>query len=161
MTKNHFIVKDHAVSKRKHAAPTLTTEVNNTNNIAEAESAILSFLDITINEMNYHFNSAADIIKYNEAENAIIYFENEDSTRFGWLNFKNQVPDKAETIEFFEPATGTFLILFKKTNSIYPVMLTEYNSTSEFITGHYTGIYTDAKDNPVYKVTCKFNIRRH
>jgi hypothetical protein len=111
--------------------------------------------------MTYHFDSRSGQILYNENEHAIIYFENEASTKFGWLNFKNQIPDKADRIEFFEPATNTYLILFKKSNLVYPVTLTEYSNTSEFINGHYSGIYTDAKDNPVYNVSCKFNVRRH
>ena len=157
----HFISEKNSDYKKVNASREFTSEVNNLNNKPAVETSLFCYLDISINEMNYHFNNPSDLILYNENENAIIYFENEAATRFGWINFKNPVPDKADTIEFFEPGTGTFLILFKKSNSPYPVTLTEYDTNSEFICGHYSGIYTDAKDNPVYNVSCVFAIRRY
>ncbi|MEO8768833.1 MAG: hypothetical protein ABI402_02070 [Ferruginibacter sp.] len=157
----HFITEKNIAHKNVDASREFTKEVNISNNTPAIESSLLCYLDISINEMKYHFNAPSDLILYNENENAIIYFENEAATRYGWINFKNPVPDKADTIEFFEPGTGTFLILFKKSNSVYPVTLSEYSTGSEFICGHYSGIYTDAKDNPVYNVSCAFSIRRY
>ena len=151
------MAEDHGVPDRAAAG---SSGILNSVNIPANEPALLCYLDLSINEMDYHFNSQTDLILFNETENAIIYFENEASTKFGWLNFNNQVPDNADMIEFFEPAAGTFLILFKKSNAVYPVTLTAYSNKSEFITGHYAGIYTDAMDNPVYNVSCKFNICR-
>jgi hypothetical protein len=161
MSPIQLISKTNQAYKKSNAGADYTAQGKNVSSSPATEPSLLCYLDISINEMNYHFNIPSDIILYNENDHAIIYFENEAAARFGWINFKQQTPDQADRIEFFEPGTGTFLILFRKANTDYPVSLTGYDDNSGFIFGHYTGIYTDAKDNPVYNVACSFCVSRH
>lgn len=156
-----FITKAQPTTRQNQTpSRALIHEANTVSNIKMLENSPLCYFKLSINEIDYNFNSPADAISYNEKENAIIYFQDEAMTKFGWLTFKNQIPDNAGLIELFEPGTDTYLILYKKKGLAYPVAITEYGKSGECISGHYSGIYTDALNNPIYNVTCAFRVQR-
>lgn len=119
------------------------------------------YLHFSINGTNYEFVSPLDPVLYDDQANALLYFQNAEATQFGWLNFKTKTPYYAGAVELFDTGAGTGLLLYENLNSGYPVTITEYSNTNEFISGHYSGIYTDARNNPIYNFSCSFRARRN
>ena len=161
MIDTNFITKAHTATLPKPSPSHKFVEgADAVNNMQLEEMPLLHYFNISINGTNFHFNSAAESVFYHGNDNALIYFQDEPLSKFGWLSFKDKTPYEAGMLELFDPGTGTFLVLYETTDAIYPVTITEFGTPGEFISGHYSGTYTDAENNPVYHVACSFRVRR-
>jgi hypothetical protein len=151
MRDTNLITEDHTIATKAAAV----------NSRKSAGEALLHYFNLSINGTDYCFNTPLDSISYIKNSNGSIYFQNAAATKFGWLSFQNQDPYQAGLIELFDPETGIYLILYGIKDAVYPVSVTESGTAGEFMQGHYSGIYTDAHDNPVYDVCCSFRVLRN
>ncbi|MBS1744513.1 MAG: hypothetical protein JST81_15905 [Bacteroidetes bacterium] len=137
-----------------------TIPVNDFSAIVASGREIIFGIELFINNKLYQFDAATDLVHMQKDPGNVIAFQRKEENVYGWISFKNNQCHHAGSIEVYDHTEKKYLLLYESAGNMYPVTLLEQNNKEKILSGYFKGTYTNAYDEPVFQVICRFRLQR-